>query len=258
MSDTEVDVDELLDWAAAYTREIQEAIEQDDVETALERLEELLVLADEGEDILSRVDLAELAETIDWSNLPEAVDLSEVPEAVRTGDVSEAVALRELLSLSDLPDLWDSVDVREVWREYREFDDAADDLGDESDSEDDSLHGRSDVAEFDRSRGLAEFDPETVENAVQYGVNEAVEEFRESLFAARERLASLKEANRRRTSSYRSGSRNPTDGYSTMPPKGSPGGSTRHSTVPEETRYSGAPNRRRIYGSRFEEAVGDE
>jgi hypothetical protein len=33
---------------------------------------------------------------------------------------------------------------------------------------------------------------------------------------------------------------------------------TIHSSVPEETRYSTAPNRRRIYGTRFEKARDDE
>lgn len=258
MSDTEADVEELLERAAAYTREVEEAIEHDDVETALERLEELLVLADEAEDVVSRVDLTELAATVDWSNLPEAVD----PEAVGSGDVTEAVALRELLSLSDLPDLWDSVDVREAWREYREFDDALDDVGEESTDEGiasggDPSTGR-DGADVDATGGLAEVDPETVENAVQSGISDAVGEFRESLLAAHERLASLREANRERIDSFRSESRNPTAGVSTIPPKGAIGDTTRHSTVPEETRHSGAPNRRRIYGTRFEEAVGDD
>jgi len=255
MSDTD-EIEALLERAAAATEQAQEAIEQDDLETVLERIEELLVLADEAEDITSRVDLADLVRTVDWSDLPDAVDSAGVVEAIRSGDVKEAVALRKLVSLSDLPELWDSVNVRELWREYREFEDALEDFGDETD-ENNGATARSDGGQFDGPGGLSEFDPETVENAVQSKVSDAVGEFRQSLLDARERLSALKETNRERTGGFENRSRNPTAGFSTMPSKGSPGDASQHSTIPEETRHSGAPNRRRIYGTRFEEATDE-
>jgi hypothetical protein len=46
---------------------------------------------------------------------------------------------------------------------------------------------------------------------------------------------------------------------STLPKDRSPSGrGTRHSTVPEETKHSTAPNRKRIYGTRFDRARGDD
>jgi len=110
-------------------------------------------------------------------------------------------------------------------------------------------------------RGENDFDPRSVENAIQMQVSESVGEFREKLLAAHRRFAKIREQNEERFPDRgRNGSRNPT-AVSTVPPSGpAERSATTHSTVPEETRHSSAPNRRRIYGPRFDRAeeVTDE
>ena len=235
-----------------------------DEETGSEEVNELLDdledVVDEAEDLLSTVDLREVAEAVQWENLPDAVDASDVPDAIEQGDPTEAIAIRKLLSLSDLPDLLESADGRELWREKRDLEDELDDVT--GDGGDDGSITDVDV-DADASRpelGDGDVDPESVEKAVQSKVSGAVGEFRRKLIEAHDRLESIREENERRFDERRtqSTSRNPTAGFSTVPSNhAGSGGTALHSTVPEETKYSTAPNRKRIYGDRFDSAEGE-
>lgn len=244
--------------------------EETDSAEAVEQLDELVDVADEAEDLLSTVDVEELVELVEWENLPEAVDVDDVPEAIDQRDPTEAIALRKLVSLSDLPELWDSVDSRELWREKRQLEEEIDDVTGE-DGDDSSIVDVGDGSGLDVDAdagdvtmpdvGSGEVDPESVEKAVQSKVSRAVGEFRGKLIEAHDRLEEMREENQRRFDERRtqSSSRNPTAGVSTMPSRRGGGAVTvKHSTVPRETKYSTAPNRKRIYGDRFESAGGGD
>jgi hypothetical protein len=237
-----------------------------------ETVEELVAVIDEAEDLRHYIDPADLAETIDLSKLPETVDVAELPEAAAEGEARRAIHLRKLLDAIDLTALVNSVDMRAAWREGRELDDAVDEMMAEdesaaSDTDDDLVEfddGSEDVADgaddeavtgaFD---GVEGDDLEALRMGVQQGVMEAVDEFREGLIDAHHELAELHAANRQASDERRqseSDNRNPT-AVSTMPGGGRPlgSGTLKGSTVPTETKYSKTPNRKRIYGRRFEE-----
>jgi len=251
-----VDVDERIDELYDRAREIVETIltdaDEDDASPVVALLDDLEDVADEAEDILDAVDLTELAAAIEWSEISEAFDLEDVADAVR--DDSEAVTARKLLSLVNLTTLWENVDARALWREKRELEDEVDDLTDDRDEEADH------APDISAPGGDAhDFDPESVEKAVQSQLSDATGTFREKLLATHERLGEIRRENAERFPDRRDErSRNPT-AVSTLPGADSRSrGVIRHSTVPEETRYSRAPNRRRIYGPRFESAGGGE
>lgn len=267
-------IDQLYERAVETVETLMSASEEEDRETVLELLDELEDIVDEMEDVLSNVDLTDLVGAVDWSDLPEAVDWSELPEAIEERDAPKAIKIRKLLEVVDLTEVWDSMSEREMWRQKRELEDEVDDLtGDGDDSglldrnEDD---GGEDEDLVDVSMpgtgsgggaGAHDFDPRSVENAIQMQVSESVGEFREKLLAAHRRFAKIREQNEERFPDRgRNRSRNPT-AVSTVPPSGpAERSATTHSTVPEETRHSSAPNRRRIYGPRFDRAeeVTDE
>ncbi|WP_267643771.1 hypothetical protein [Haloarchaeobius amylolyticus] len=226
-------------------------------------VDDLVEVADEAEDVLETVDVTGVLSAVDWDALPETapdvVDLDELPDAVGDGDPGDAVRLRALARLLDLSDVWEAADVRAFWRQQRELDEAVSELvgADEADeASDEGDDGGLDVGGIDAGGGVLDADAESVENAVQSEVADAVGEFRASILEAHVRLREKFEENQE-TAESRHGStdssRNPT-AVSTMP--GSSGGALRHSTVPEETRCSTAPNRKRIYGGRFDEATG--
>ena len=242
--------------------------DEESFEEAAEYVRDLWEVADEAEDVVQTVDLSDLPEAVEPGNLHEVIETGELPDAVSSGDPGDAVKLRKLLKVVKLTELWDATDVRAFWKQKREFEDELDDLvGDdegESDDadgagEDDSLGPSVDWTD-DGADGLPDYDPESLENAVQSKMMDGVEEFRAALLDAHEKLKALREENRERMSSQDTGvnSRNPT-AHSTVPSGSRPdvGHATRHSTVPRETRYSTAPNKRRIYGDRFEEETDD-
>lgn len=243
-----------------------------------ETVEELVEVVDEAEDVLQYVDAEDLAAAIDLSKLPAAIDFGSIPEAARTGKVRKAIHFRALLDAIDFTALATSVDVRQAWRESRELDDAVDEVVDEDgvfgDAADDegSLGGlggddsaANDVDADDEEvegafDGIDADDLEVIRMGVQQGVMQAVDEFREGLLVAHEELEELRERNRRASEERRASqpdNRNPT-AVSTMPGGAALGSRTiRGSTVPEETKYSQTPNRRRIYGHRFEEEIDE-
>jgi len=234
-------------------------------ERAAEIFEEFRDAADEAEDVLETIDFGELPDAVDVSELPDAVDAGDVPEAVAGGDPEDAVELRNLGELVELTDLWSAVDVREFWRNKREFDAAVADLfaddasgfdgADESGDADAADASDDGTATSKPELGLLETD-ESKQAAIQKAISDSVAEFRESILDARERLSDVVETNRDRTEPVgRPNSRNPTAASTMATSRPDLGGSTRFSTVPEETRYSTAPNRPRIYGQRFEGAT---
>jgi hypothetical protein len=266
---------ELYEHAIEAAASLTEASESGDHETVLSLLDELEDIVDELEDVLSTVELDELIAAVDWSDLPDAVELGDIPEAVDEGDATEAISLRKLLAAIDLTEVWDSMDERAMWRQKRELDDEVDDLTgdgdddgsllerneDDGDENDDLVDVSMPGTSSGGGAGGHDFDPRSVENAIQMQVSESVGEFREKLLAAHRRFAKIREQNEERFPDRgRNGSRNPT-AVSTVPPSGpAERSATTHSTVPEETRHSSAPNRRRIYGPRFDRAeeVTDE
>ncbi|WP_423999115.1 hypothetical protein ACOZ4I_10125 [Haloarcula salina] len=251
----------------------------DSVEGAIDSLDDAHDVADSVEDLLDTVDLTDLLGEIEWESLPEAIELEKVPDAIEDRNPTAAVKLRKLLSVTDMSEVWDTVDARAFWRQSRDLDDELDDFDEESDDgffegvsldgpfSDDDGSGDETADEASATDGLEGlgpnddgFDPESLENAIQSQISDSVGAFRERILEARERLKQLREANIEQSEqrhSKTSNSRNPT-AVSTISSHRPRSGRAAFSTVPEETRYSTAPNRRRIYGSRFDEEDSDE
>jgi len=265
-------IDDLLSGAE------RAAVGHESVEGAIDALDDVHTVADSVEDLLGTVDLTQLLGEIEWTALPDAIKLERVPDAIEERNPTVAVKLRKLLSVTDMSDVWDAVDARAFWRQSRELDDELDDFDEESDGgffEGISLDGpfSDDGAADDGAAGETAddgldglgpddggFDPESLENALQSQISDSVGSFRERILEARERLKQLREENIERSEqrhSKTSNSRNPTAVSTTSSQRPSPGRAA-FSTVPEETRYSTAPNRRRIYGSRFDDGESDE
>lgn len=244
---------------------------EEDVETAQEEtsdtgehVDALIRVADEAEDLLDAVDVVEVLRSLD----PEGVDVDDLPESLSEGNPSEAIDAGDLIDLSEI---FEAVDVREFWKEARELQSATDELPDgmvpgEEDSDDGIVDGSEFVDDatdeiVDDMVGEKQIDmrQDEVQTAVQKGLSEAVEEFREGLLETRDHLEAMREANEERIESVgQPSSRNPTAVSTMASGKRSKVDATRHSTVPTETRYSNAPNRRRIYGRRFERAGDDD
>lgn len=232
-------------------------------------LEDLAELVEETEELLETADLSELPEAVDASELDEAIEGEDAPEALRELDPSEAIAFRKLLKVIELGEVFDSVDVREFWRNKRELEDEYEDVTDYAPDDEDEEEPEEQFDFVDEDYDAPELDPDlgTLDEdetgqgkqaAVQKEVSDAVGEFRESLLAAHARLDRMVEENEERTRHVGTAtSRNPTAVSTMARSRPDMGGGTRGSTVPEETRYSNAPNRRRIYGRRFEEELED-
>ncbi|EJN60323.1 hypothetical protein [Halogranum rubrum] len=275
--DTVTDAGELVEEAQSL---LQELVGLDDDPESHERAQELLddlhAVADESEDVIGTINFEELPDAIDASGAHTTIDAGELPDAIASGDPGDAVELRNIHKLVELGDLWSAVDVREFWRNKREFDDAVDDLfgGDDDDGwfegewfeddwfDDEDASADADGAEDTESDsmapkpelGMLDTD-ESKQAAIQKKISESVGEFRGSILDARERLKEVVEQNKEESrQAGQPNSRNPT-AVSTLPRSRSDiGGATRFSTIPEETRYSTAPNRPRIYGQRFDDA----
>jgi hypothetical protein len=275
------DLDDLLDRAMDDVDALLTAYESDDpFEDVSDDLDDLIAVIEEIEELLETVDLAALPDTVDLSELPDAIEAGDVPDAIAEGDPGEAVKYRKLLQVVELGKLWDSVNVREFWRNKRELDDATDAVleedddggpietlrefvgDDESDSDDDSdSSGSGGATDIGSSSERTDIDvpTETIQQRVQSKLSDAVGEFRESLLDTRNRIEDLKEENEDRVESVEQpDSRNPT-AYSSLPTDRSDvSAAAKFSTVPEETRYSSAPNRSRLYGSRLDRAAEEQ
>lgn len=266
-------LDELLSDAESRAQSLLEREEFDD--EALETLDDLAAVADEAEDLLSTVDVDELADAVDLEDVPEVVEPEDVPEAIEERDPEKAIKLRKLIKLADLSQALGSTDLTRFRREKSELQAELDDLGGSDDGSDDGLldaGGDDGLVDGDGLTdgmdvgidGLGEdLDgderSELMQAAIQSKIDDAVGEFRESLLAAHERLAELREQNQARMGSQddQPSSRSPT-AYSSLPAgRGDMGGVGQHSTVPAQVRHSSAPSRERIYGDRFERRADD-
>lgn len=253
------EVDDLLSW-------LREELPEDEGGT-VGQLRELVEAIDEFEDVVRKADPETIAAFIDT----EEIDAEDIRAML---DSEEDLDVKDLLEILDLEGLWHATDVRDLWKEIQEFQDEAEDvglgagddedegdglLGDDGDDDGDGDGGipgidTSDVGMEDIPSGMAD---ELSEKQLQSTVMDGVDEFRESLIAARSELKELQEENRKRMSDHRDEvhSRNPT-AVSTLPSaRPSHHAAGRYSTVPQETRYSSAPNKRRLYGRRLDEAA---
>lgn len=243
--------------------ELVDTVDEDAPSETGEYVRDLLAVVDEFEDVLETIELGELPEAVDFSELPELLAVDELPEAIDEGDAGELVKLRKLADVVDFSELWDAADVRELWRQKREMDDAVEDVTDGGDGDDEGMldeltddEGMMDDVDADDMDfdGIEDYDPETAENAIQAKLMAGVEEFRETVMDAHERLDSAQErvSEEMPEQDRETNSRNPT-AVSTMPSRDRPdiGNAARFSTVPRETLHSTAPNMDRLYGDRF-------
>ncbi|QLG28564.1 hypothetical protein HUG10_13860 [Halorarum halophilum] len=243
------EVDDLLSW-------LREELPEDEGGT-VGQLRELVEAIDEFEDVVRKADPETIAASIDT----EEIDADDIRAML---DSEEDLGVKDLLEILDLEGLWHATDVRDLWKEIQEFQDEAEDVGlgaddedgDDGDGDDDGIPGidMGDAELDDIPDGMAD---ELSEKQLQSTVMDGVDEFRETLIAARSELKELQEENRKRMSDHKDEvhSRNPT-AVSTMPsarPSHYPAG--QYSTVPQETRYSSAPNKRRLYGRRLDEVA---
>lgn len=238
---------------------LESAFESDSFEEVAETAEDLWEVLDEGEDLLDEVDVTDLPDVIDVEDLPKAINGEDIPEAIANADPGKAIDLSGLIRAVELRELWDSTDVREAWREGREFSDALDEFaGDDGSGDDGILDLDLDADDLDAEDLDADVQSELYESKIQSQLAGSVEQFREKLLDARERLQDTREENESRGGPGQPNSRNPT-AYSTVPrSRADIGSSTRFSTVPKETRYSSAPNFDRVYGNRFDDGGDDD
>lgn len=288
--DAEIDVSSLVIRALELSEAAMEDESEDEAEMA-EVLNDLQAVVEEADELLDAMDLTELPSAVDAEDADEVIREDELPEAIANLDPEEAIRLRKLLAVIDIGELWDSVDVRDVWRNKREFEEALEEL-DETDDEDvlpfvDDLtdddgfvDGLTDDGDDDGfvdvdmdGDGVMDGDgllggdgddavdvpDEAYQTAVQSQLSNSVDEFRDGLVAVHQKLARLREENQERIDSTgQPNSRNPTAHSTLTSGRGRSDVDTRYSTVPAESKYSNAPNRRRIYGSRFEKHAEEE
>lgn len=249
------DLAETVDGLLVRVDELVESLEGTAApEEAVETVEDLLDVADEVEDLLETVDVEELVDAVGADDVSEVVDLEDVPQAIEDRSPRKALEFRKLLQLTDLQALFDSADMRQVRREKRDLEAELEDLL-EDDGAADGDEAMVDGGGSGEGLGGAEVNQELLEQSVQSKVDDAVVAFRQGLLEAHEKFRRLREANEERTGSMddQPTSRNPTAYSSMTASKGDVGRGITHSTVPRETRHSSAPNRKRIYGDRFEE-----
>ena len=238
---------------------------------ALEDLRELYEVAEEAADLLEDVDLSELPDAVDGDDLVEAIEVGEIPQAIEDGDAKEAVDLRALMHAINFRKLASSANLTDLWSDADELSDAIDDVGDDGDDgggladavpgvggddegEDDDLFD-TDLGGGDMEMG--DVPDEAYQVTIQEKAMEAVDEFREGVMEAHDKLKRLREVNRekmRRNHEEKGiSSRNPTAHSTVQIGRGDIEGVTgQHSTVPDRPKYSTAPTRTRIYGNRFE------
>lgn len=271
---------ELLRRAEGAVESLLDALSDGTVTEARDDLEELQSVVEETSELLETVDLTQIPKAIDYDDIDEAIDASDIPDAIAEGDVNEAVRYSKLLTLIEFDELLDTVDIRSFRQNKDELDAAVEEfIEDRNDSgwivfdalkwlvETGSSVGGDggDGFAIDVDAGeMTELasDEQVKQIAMQSKLREAVEEFRESVFEAHERMKELREQANEQVTEKTGGieqpsSRNPT-AYSTLPPTERSRLQTQFSTVPRNTRYSTASNPPRIYGSRFESRRDDD
>ena len=233
-------------------------------------LEGLCEVAEKLASILETLDLSELADSIEPDELLEVIETGDVPEAISEGDPEEAIDVSALLGAIDLVETWEATELVDLIEEGQELTDAVDDLDEDESTigsavstvtDDGGGEGWLDTDfDLDAEDTLEDLDvdvledPKYVQVAIQQGAMKGIDGVRWALLEAHEKFEDLYEFNRERMRRQNKGthSRNPT-AVSSMPLDRADVPSTaRHSTVPQQVRYSSAPSRRRIYGARFE------
>lgn len=233
-------------------------------EEALAALDDLEVVATEADELASTVDAGDLPDAVDLSELTEVIDVESIARAIVSGDAGDAVDTSDLLDILELGELFDAVDVREFWRNAEELEAAIEEsLGEEALAEwkarlDETTDDGDGDLEVEWTDLADTANSESMQTVIQMQMRDAVDEFREGVLAARKELVKRREELGERTGSVgQPDSRNPS-AFSTMVASRSDiGDAAKFSTVPAETRYSSAPNRERIYGSRFEDPGDD-
>lgn len=294
VTDAAAATEEMLDESAVELLERAEMIIEslfasfsDGTEAELrENTEDLRDVIEEAVELLETIDLTEVPGAIDYENLDEAVDMSDIPDAIAERDVDRAIRYSKLLTLVEFGEVLDTVDVRDFKQNKDEFEAAVDEFIDDRDQDGED----GDWIVFDALTRLAEtiveengddgeiidsMDPDMEDAtelasdgqvkqvAMQSKLRDAVEEFRESIFEAHERMKELRETASEQVDETNGdieqpSSRNPT-AYSTLPAQRTDRlGTTGVSTVPTNTLYSTASNPPRIYGSRFETRRDDD
>lgn len=259
---------EALDEPDADLSDVPELLGEDPSDETVEYVHDLWEVAAEAQDVVETIDVSELPEAIEFDELDELIDAEEIPEAIAEGDPDEAIDLGKLLQVLDLSELWDVADVAELWDDKRELSDAIDDVteGDAEDSlADDLLDGDGMLDDVDLERpefdGIDDFDPETIENAVQYQAMQAIEGLRDALIETHQTVDRLRQENLDKLPEQdrETHSRNPT-AVSLLPPRDRDDvdRAGRYSTVPRKVRNSSAPGLRRVYGSRFDQETTND
>lgn len=271
----------LLQRAEGAVESLLSALSDGTATEARDDFEELRNVVEETGELLETVDLTEVPGAIDYDDVDDAVDASDIPDAIAEGDVDEAVRYSKLLTLIEFDELLDTVDIRSFRQNKEELDAAVEEFVDDRDEDSgwivfDALEWLVETASGvggDGGDGIAvdvdagetaelASDGQVKQIAMQSKLRETVEEFRESVFEAHERMKELREqANEQVTEKTgdidQPSSRNPT-AYSTLPSTERSRLQTQFSTVPRNTRYSTASNPPRIYGSRFESRRDDD
>ncbi|WP_338727017.1 hypothetical protein [Haladaptatus sp. DJG-WS-42] len=240
------DIGDTLDTARETAEDVAETVTDTVSDHTPAEVERLREAGDEATSMADEINVTQLAQAINISEVPDALDDADLNDVITERDVADVLDVDDVPEAVDADAARNAMDVRGAWRHARRMV-AALKGEDERDVEPPDV---SDEA-VDEPDDLDQFS----QLAVQKKASKAVDEFREELLKARARLKALHDTNVERTTpdSRQPSSRSPT-AVSTVPSRNS--GSVlglRGSTVPEETKYSTAPNRPRIYGSRFEE-----
>ena len=255
--DTATELAEWIQRAEEALERLNAAVEQRELSETIETIHDLLEIADETEELLREVEITELPEAIEADELAEAIEATEIPDAITEGDASEMIDLRALIKAVQLRDLWNSVDVTEFMEEKDELEEEYADFteGEDADLMDDDDIGE-DVMESMDADSLQDLPSSEIQEMIQSKALTAIENFREGVVEAHEKLQSVREENRdrmrRQHDETEADSRNPT-AYSTLPTQRPDieGSATQLSTVSKTVRHSTAPGFDRIYGNRY-------
>ncbi|WP_248905501.1 hypothetical protein [Halocatena marina] len=274
-------VTELLERADGAVESLLVAFSRGAVENALDDFNDLRGVIEETVELLETVDLTEVASAIDYDNIDEAIDPSSITDALSEGDVDEAIRYSKLLMLIEFDELLSTVDIRDFRQNKDELEAAVNEFVDDRNEDSgwivfDALKWIVDtiVSDNGESEGVVDSMDVDVSDAteiasggqmkqvaMQSKLRDAVEEFREGLFEAHERMKTMREQASEEMPETAGGteqpsSRNPT-AYSTMPPRRSHL-RTQFSTVPKDSLYSNVSNPPRVYGSRFDTLRDDD
>lgn len=282
-----------LDDVEGGLESLADEFDDDELEEIIEDLGNVVAVLDEAEDVLETLDLADLPEAIDFEEVLEAIEVGEIPEFLADDerDVGDVVDLRQLFRAVNLLELWSSTDLREFWHEKGEFDEAVDGLTDEAEESeaednetliDEAVNEAAEMADGDgddegmmdeavddfkegakdaygsAEQALEDGDLDEYQVIIQRQALEGIDKFRDALVETHGKFQELYEDNRKRMrrTDKSTHSRNPTAASTMTIDRSDMGGvAGKYSTVPQAVKYSTAPNRRRIYGKRFEQEL---